>query len=363
MAMTLKHRLKLLGASAFNRLGVPRLVRRGQGLLVLCYHRVVPEAWAAEVLSSPHIVVREETFARQMSLLAAEYAVVSLEDGLEMLARGHLPRRAVALTFDDGWRDTRTIALPILERYALPALVYLTTNFIGTGRLFWQERLTHALRQLQAGAGLRGAPPPLSPPLPPPLPPDLAALWDQANQANRKHREQRHGMLDPHALIRLLKQSAPDAGERLATALLDGLGQLHLPDTTAMANAMLDWDDVRDMQRRGVVFGSHTVDHVLLPGASPEVRAVQLEESRRVLRQALGRDVRALAYPNGDHSLAVRRAALAAGYTSGATLERGFNEESMDCLRVRRINIYEGKTASSKGFSPDLFRFVLTLAR
>lgn len=353
MAMTLKHRLKLLGASAFNRLGVPRLVRRGQGLLVLCYHRVVPEAWAAEVLSSPHIVMREETFARQMSLLAAEYAVVSLEDGLEMLARGHLPHRAVALTFDDGWRDTRTIALPILERYALPALVYLTTNFIGTGRLFWQERLTHALRQLQAGAGPRGA----LPPLPPPLPPDLAALWDQANRVDR------HGMLDPHALIRLLKQSAPDAGERLATALLDGLGQLHLPDTAAMANAMLDWDDVRDMQRRGVVFGSHTMDHVLLPGASPEVRATQLEESRRVLRQALGRDVRALAYPNGDHSLAVRRAALAAGYTSGATLERGFNEESMDCLRVRRINIHEGKTAGPQGFSPDLFRFVLTLAR
>ncbi|AGW13870.1 polysaccharide deacetylase family protein [Megalodesulfovibrio gigas] len=345
MTISFKRRLKLLGAAALTRLGMPRLARRGQTLLVLCYHRVVPEDQAAAVLSSPYIVVREDSFARQMALLAAECAVVPLEDGLDLLARGQLPRRAVAITFDDGWKDTRTTALPILERHGLPALVYLTTGVIGTGRLFWQERLTHALRLLQAVDGSRNAPPP--------LPPDLAGLWQRAHH---------NGVLDSHRLTRLLKQSTPDAGERLATALLDGLGHPALPPEVHAANAMLDWDDVHAMQRRGVAFGSHTVDHVLLPAATPEVRAAQLEESRRVLRQRLGQEVRALAYPNGDHSLAVRRAAMAAGYTSAATLERGFNDESLDCLRVRRVNVYEGKTAGPRGFSPDLFRFILTAA-
>ncbi|GAB7080014.1 polysaccharide deacetylase family protein [Megalodesulfovibrio paquesii] len=347
---SLKRRLKHLGGQAAG-LGVPRLARRAQSLLVLCYHRVLPAAQLAGCPSSPHIVISEDTFARQMALLAAECAVLPLEDGLERLARRTLPRRAVAITFDDGWKDTLTTALPILEQHRLPALVYLSTGHIGSTpgsmpdapRVFWQERLTMAMAQLATRSEA------------PALPPDLMTLWDTLPTPTAP------------TLIAACKQAAPrlgaDVGERMAVALLDFLGHPTLPDSAAM----LTWDDVRAMQARaaqhGIAFGSHTVDHVLLPAAAPEVRAAQLADSRQTLREALGQDVRALAYPNGDHTLAVRKAALEAGYTSAATLERGFNDESLDLMRVRRVNLYEKKTAGPKGYEQALFQWVLMTGR
>jgi peptidoglycan/xylan/chitin deacetylase (PgdA/CDA1 family) len=78
-------------------------------------------------------VVPVDAFERQMGLLARlPLAVVSLEAACETLRRGaKLARRSVALTFDDGTRDFRTLGLPVLQRHRLPATAFVVTGAMG----------------------------------------------------------------------------------------------------------------------------------------------------------------------------------------------------------------------------------------
>ena len=73
--------------------------------------------------------VDPRTFERQMAYLAAERRVVSLSELVDTIADGRaLAADTVCITFDDCYRDNLTVAAPILERYRLPATLFLATG-------------------------------------------------------------------------------------------------------------------------------------------------------------------------------------------------------------------------------------------
>jgi peptidoglycan/xylan/chitin deacetylase (PgdA/CDA1 family) len=93
-------------------------------LRVLMYHKINDRR--DSILSVP-----SRLFDEQMSYLKARYNVVSPDDVLADLSGGEpLPPRAAMLTFDDGYADVFEQAYPILERYGLPAALFLATDFI-----------------------------------------------------------------------------------------------------------------------------------------------------------------------------------------------------------------------------------------
>ena len=85
-------------------------------LTILIFHRVLP---VVDRLRPGEIDA--ETFRRYMSFLSRNFAVMPLIDATEKLKRGVLPQRACCVTFDDGYADNLTVALPILEALGLPA--------------------------------------------------------------------------------------------------------------------------------------------------------------------------------------------------------------------------------------------------
>lgn len=99
-------------------------------LAILGYHKIgaPPEdGW------STWFYVPEETFAGHLNLLREEgWTVIDLAALLEGLANpGALPAKPALLTFDDGYRSMRSVALPILLRFGLPAVLFVPTDFIG----------------------------------------------------------------------------------------------------------------------------------------------------------------------------------------------------------------------------------------
>lgn len=84
----------------------------------------------------PHncVCVSTEAFAKQMKFLANSRQVVSLEDVVERRFSGRRP--AVAITFDDGYRNILTNAAPILNQHGFVATVFVPTKWIGQ-RNFW----------------------------------------------------------------------------------------------------------------------------------------------------------------------------------------------------------------------------------
>lgn len=103
---------------------------------------------------------------------------------------------------------------------------------------------------------------------------------------------------------------------------------------------LLDAGEIRDMQRRGVSFHSHTRSHASLPTLDDAALADQLGGSRARLSELLDHDVPYLAYPYGHVDERVEAAARAAGYRAAFSTQPGFNRGDVNRYRIRRLDIY-----------------------
>jgi peptidoglycan/xylan/chitin deacetylase (PgdA/CDA1 family) len=110
----------LLAASLAPVTALHQAVR--PGIRILMYHRVAAQPAGDQLTIAPAL------FARQMEILARSCRVVSLDGAVAELDQGRV-RPAVAITFDDGYRDFLTQALPVLRRLGLPAAIFVTTRF------------------------------------------------------------------------------------------------------------------------------------------------------------------------------------------------------------------------------------------
>src|SRR5260370_27746941 len=112
-ASTLKHVARV----AFHKAGgVPmaRWIHR-KGLRILMYHRFSDR----------------DALARQCAHLRAHYAPVSMAQVAAWLEHGAaLPQNALAITVDDGYRDFYQVAYPVFREHAIPATVYLVSEFL-----------------------------------------------------------------------------------------------------------------------------------------------------------------------------------------------------------------------------------------
>jgi peptidoglycan/xylan/chitin deacetylase (PgdA/CDA1 family) len=110
--------------------------------LILMYHRV------AEVDLDPWgLCVTPQYFAEHLSVLQKYAHPISLQQLTQAHRKGKIPHRAVAITFDDGYADNLYNAKPLLERYNIPATVFVATGQIGSQREFWWDELERVLVQ------------------------------------------------------------------------------------------------------------------------------------------------------------------------------------------------------------------------
>lgn len=114
------------------------LTDRQAKILILAYHRILPAA-ADDPL---HIVVRSATFTRHVEALSRRFPVISLADALEQCRTGRPKSKLqIVLTFDDGYRDNYEIVLPVLKNMGLPAVFFLTTDYVSGNAEFSDPRV------------------------------------------------------------------------------------------------------------------------------------------------------------------------------------------------------------------------------
>lgn len=313
---TLADRCKLL--PAFKALHD----RGRRSLVVLAYHRVVPSDYlASNPLDLDLISATTSSFERQMQCLRETMHPVSLTRVCQFLrGESDLPEHAVAVTFDDGYRDTFACAFPILRRYNIPATIFVTTGNAESGHPFWFQTTALLMRHLPAGS-------------------ISLAETDQTFPGGETIAARRESL---HLLQTLLKQ-LPDLrrttliGEwsmRFAPVLAAGGGDLTLP---------LNWDEIRTMAGAGIEFGSHTVTHPNLLHVTDADLNWELSESKRVLEQQLQHTVESIAYPIGTESAydaRVMQAARATGFTLGVSYRAGGNwTRQLERFELRRQGV------------------------
>jgi len=127
---TLKH---LLGRSLFA-IRLDALLMRNEAVVV-AFHRVRDDTDVSDSLT-----VDTRTFESYCRFFKRFFNVVPLPNLVSMLENGRPPNRALAITFDDGYRDNFINAVPILERYSLPATFFVVSRWIGTSTVpFWDR--------------------------------------------------------------------------------------------------------------------------------------------------------------------------------------------------------------------------------
>lgn len=286
-------------------------VRGGSTFPILAFHRVNDD-------DDPFMpALPTGLFAARMEHIARYYDVLPVDELVDRLHAGRLPRKALALTFDDGYRDNLTHAAPVLARYGLPATVFLTTGLIGTQSVAWFDRLALALKATtRRELSLEGRPA---------LPLRSTAERLQALQSALRHLKRR-------------SDAERRAGvERIVTDL-DGRG-LELPK-----HLMLTWDEAAALRGLGISIGAHTVTHPILSRLSPEEAWYEINGSKEAIERGLGLTPRAFAYPNGgreDCSETVVGLVARAGFSCAVTTQRGLNTRRTPLMELRRGGPWE----------------------
>ena len=291
----------------------PFRLRAGRPFQILIYHRVHQRV-------RPFMLDTVDTvrFEAQMRHLARHYRPVGLTDLLDHAERGTVPPRAVAVTFDDGYRDNHGCAFPILAKYRIPATVFLVTGCIGTGESLWHDRVLFAFEHTRK-ASLR-----------------VPGRDDPVDLQSAAARE-------TVALQTLERFKRMDETKRRSSVQALFV-ELDVDPASMPSDLMLDWDEARQMAGAGIEIGSHTVTHPILSRQTPEQVEWELSESKRTLEAELGRKAALFAYPNGtpdDYTPSVIEAVRRTGYRCALTTSFGPNEAGDDPFLWRRGTPWE----------------------
>jgi peptidoglycan/xylan/chitin deacetylase (PgdA/CDA1 family) len=281
--------------------------RDTQTVTILNYHCVGPSQFLKSLPVS--------SFQSQLDYLIRNCTVISFRQALDFfLGRADVPPNTVVLTFDDGTRDSYVHVFPLLKRYNLPSTVFLPTLSIGTGRMLWVHKRKYLERRYGSDAFWREVYKRLP----------AGAVTEDHNGRSRKE-----------ALY-------PRLEKRIREALMEDIWQSLCRDVDepGLAHELyLSWDNVREMSRAGIEFGSHSVSHPVLSGESAETIMDEVCHSREQIAREVGAPCDLFAYPFGSFNERVCDSVRQAGYVSAVSTIDGRNSRPTELFILRRIRV------------------------
>jgi peptidoglycan/xylan/chitin deacetylase (PgdA/CDA1 family) len=278
---------------------------------ILAYHRI-DELDAEPDLDPALLSATPQDFRAQMEVISAHYSAISLEEFVAAHIEGRtLPRRAVLLTFDDGYQDFAARAWPILKSLGLPATLFVPTDFPDTpGPGFWWDRLYSAITRTKQERV------------------DVESIGE-VQLADTAERQAAHRVLKIHA------KSLPHAvALEWIENLIDQLAEV------PPLHRVLGWDALREMADEGLSVCSHGNIHALCTRLSSSELVEDLSVSKTRIERELGDAAPppVIAYPASACDETVFEAVRSVGYQIAFGGRRGVARlpfaEPFDLMRM-----------------------------
>jgi len=241
---------------------------------ILLYHGVSVGSVSGNLRNCEGKHIPRDAFAEHLKTLRRSRRVIPLHEMVERLHRGEDLRRAVAITFDDGYENNALIAAPLLADANMSATFFLTTGFIGTGRFMWTDKLETMLdRTAASSVVLRTTGRVMS----------LCSLEDK-----------RIALGEIKAALKLLPHS------QCLGAVEEFADQLRVGECLADGDyRFMNWDQARSLVRAGFAVGAHTANHPILSRIPLEAAQDEILGSRDRINAELGQCSTTFCYPNG----------------------------------------------------------------
>ncbi len=291
------------------------MLPRKNRLVVLTYHRVLDQSEVASIAD-----IDAAQFDMHVQTLDRYFNVLSLRDAVRLLDERRLPSRSVCITFDDGYKDNVTRALPVLERHGVPATFFIATGYLDGG-VMWNDVIIEAAK---------GSP--------------LAKVnldefgFGQHALTSDAERQRLIGTLLPK--IKYLDTATRDS---LAFGIAERLE--YAPPTDLMMAA----DDLQVLHRAGMEVGGHTQRHPILAAVDDDVARREIIDGKRDIESLIGASISSFAYPNGrpgtdyyaHHAGLVREA----GFERAVTTAPGTISAADDHFQLGRFGVWHRSPA------------------
>lgn len=287
-------------------------------LTIVRHHRVYAEGERALY----HLGVSESMLAGQVeTCVRAGLMPMTVHEGLARLDRGE-PGQAVAFTFDDGYADNVTRALPVLQRFGARATFYLTAGLMESRTAPWWDELAFVLEHATVSAA-------------------SVELGDRTLAIEVGSLVGRRAALA--AILPLLRVAPAEMRVRL-DQLRRALGVI-APAPCELA----DWRLAQRFVDAGMEIGAHTLTHPFLTTLSPAEQAAEIRGSVELIHSRLGVRSTGLAYPVGDHDDHTVEATRAAGLAYAVTTQAGDCRPDSPRHRLVRRALPEGACIGPNG--------------
>jgi peptidoglycan/xylan/chitin deacetylase (PgdA/CDA1 family) len=288
-----------------------------QGAVILLYHRV------SQLPTDPQLLcVTPGHFAEHLEILRKKYSPMGLQELSQVYRQGNLPQRAVVVTFDDGYYDNLSNAKPLLERYDIPATVFVTTGYVGRQRECWWDELERLLLQpgtlpdtLSLTLGGKHHHWKLG---------DASSYSEEAYECYRTwnvRKKRLSGRQDLYNALHPLIRPLADGSQREVMDVL--FAWAGLKPTLRSTHRTLSTDEVLCMAKgRLIDIGAHTITHPVLSLLPPAMQQAEIQGSMTRLEETLGRPVTSFAYPYGlrsDYSAETIATVKQSGFTCASS--------------------------------------------
>lgn len=271
-----------------------RLLLKRPGLYIFNYHNFSTFRNHIWKFGSLFECSSENSFERQ--LLFFKKHLNSLDDF--GISRNLDNNNFYIVTFDDGYKDNYQIALPLLERYHVPAILFITTGVIGTKKMLWHDRIGYHYENHNRGG-----------------------IWKQSRLKKGFRKE----------LLELKSLSHAERIHRVAVYPDHGKHRL-----------MMNWDEVKKARRKGALIGCHTHTHPILSKMSKQAQADEIDQSFKAFDTYLDERPIFFAYPDGKEDTFDKttiRVLREKGFSFAMTTVFGINRKQRGPFQLRRIGI------------------------
>ena len=327
--------MKMPGSSKLQR-AVTRLRKKfasSKGL-ILMYHHV------AEVELDPwRLCVTPQHFAEQLEILQKYTHPLSLQQLIQAHQDGNIPERAVVVTFDDGYADNLYHAKPLLERYGIPATVFVSTGYLRKQREFWWDELERLLLK------------------PHKLPEKLSLNingsihhWELGTATDYSQEEYQGD--------RNCKAWEAKPGSRMSFyySIWQVLRPLSEWERIKALDELLIWANAESTVRKThrsllpeevcalgqgelVEIGAHTVTHPFLSAQSTALQRDEIQQSKADLEEILNRPVTSFSYPFGDRTAETVELTRTAGFDCACSTVEDIVWQQSHCFQLPRFAV------------------------
>lgn len=272
-----------------------------KGLKVLMYHGVSEDDEPVQCWWQ----MKQERFSQQIQYLKKEFTIISLDQAYDaFLKNKSLPEKSLVLTFDDGYKNFLTHALPVLKATGVPALLYIPTGPVVAGDLIWSDLLYYVLFTLdKKQLDLRTI--------------DMGC-WLFWPEMGRVHAIE--------SIINMLKEMADEKRESILSEIYSLAGVENLK-RQKMNNlfSILTSDDIRHLSREHLItIGSHSVSHKPLTTLSPAAVLSELQTSKIYLEQITEKEIRHFCYPAGYYNETIKNFVRDCGYQTAVIVGKTY---------------------------------------